>query len=702
MKVRMPKKGFIEGEGGGLSQKFGGLLNWQIFSNWGVAQKLWTIAAALSVPVVILLYLLIAEQNIRIDFANQEQMGLEYLSPATEVLKYAQQARGMTIGVLESPEGSGQQEAQSQELARIQKNLQGAMVTLKEKDNQFGQALQSTAAFDSLSQKLQETIGQGLAVSSSESQALYTRFINEQVIGIIQKVANTSNLNFDPDTDSYYMMNSIVRDIPALTEALGKLRALSIGIITRGDVTEQEKAQIAGLINLAQSAEGNLKTGFKLVLEVNPSLEAQLGPLYSDLSNKMNQFFTALDLEIINADFMTASQETMSEIATAPIESAFALSGQNALVMKNLLNDRIDGFENNRLISLLTVAIALLIAFAGLVLVIRGITASLGQVGQAAEQISTGDLTTEVPVTSRDEFGQLGQTFNRTIDQIGSLLKEARDVAEQVSLNSNEMMFSSDRMVTGVQEQNTEAAKVAQAIQGVVDSIHQVSETAAGAALAAERAMETSLKGDEAVRESLEGMNRIRNDVQALSKKIKGLGDRSLEIYEIVNTIQEIASQTNLLALNAAIEAAGAGEAGLRFGVVADDVRKLAERSSQATKDIAGLIKNVQTEIQDAVVAMEEGTAEVERDYQITVQAGENLKAIAEVSRESAALSQDISRATNSQVEGAQNVAVAVQAIAKVAGQTEEGVQMTRQTMAELSRLAVQLAESLGRFKLAT
>ena len=110
-------------------------------------------------------------------------------------------------------------------------------------------------------------------------------------------------------------------------------------------------------------------------------------------------------------------------------------------------------------------------------------------------------------------------------------------------------------------------------------------------------------------------MQRIRGEVQAISKKIKSLGDRSLEISEIVNTIEDIASQTNLLALNAAIEAAGAGEAGLRFAVVADEVRKLAERSAKATKDIATLIKNVQAETQEAIVVMEQGTQEVESGY---------------------------------------------------------------------------------------
>jgi twitching motility protein PilJ len=228
-----------------------------------------------------------------------------------------------------------------------------------------------------------------------------------------------------------------------------------------------------------------------------------------------------------------------------------------------------------------------------------------------------------------------------------------------------------------------------------------VAESARGSAQAAREALDAAQKGDIAVRDSLLGMQRIRGEVQSISKKIKSLGDRSLEISEIVNTIEDIASQTNLVALNAAIEAAGAGEAGLRFAVVADEVRKLAERSAKATKDIAVLIKNVQSDTQEAVVVMEQGTQEVESGYRMTVQAGESLKAIADVSQRSAELAQDISQATQQQVRGAESVAQAMQSIQAVAAQTERGVLEARRTVDELARLAEELTTSLARFKLA-
>ena len=317
-----------------------------------------------------------------------------------------------------------------------------------------------------------------------------------------------------------------------------------------------------------------------------------------------------------------------------------------------------------------------------------------------AMEVSQGDLTKRGEVTS-DVLGNVVDAINVMVAEIGATIADVRGAALQVAAGASQMTDSSGRMTEGAQAQAREASRVAESMEGLTQSVRQVADSARASAQAAREALDAAQKGDVAVRDSLQAMQRIRGEVQSISKKIKSLGDRSLEISEIVNTIEDIASQTNLVALNAAIEAAGAGEAGLRFAVVADEVRKLAERSAKATKDIAVLIKNVQADTQDAVVVMEQGTLEVEAGYRMTVQAGDSLKAIADVSQRSAVLAQDISEATQEQVRGAETVTRAMQSIQTVASQTELRVLEARQTVAELTRLAEELTASLARFKLA-
>ncbi len=317
-----------------------------------------------------------------------------------------------------------------------------------------------------------------------------------------------------------------------------------------------------------------------------------------------------------------------------------------------------------------------------------------------AMEVAKGDLTRRGEVTS-DVLGNVVDAINVMVDELAVIIKDVRQAALQVASGANEMIVSTAQMATGSQAQSRESMTVSSAVEELTLSVRQVADSADASAVAARQALEAARKGDQSVKNILEGMQRIRSEVQAISRKIKGLGDRSLEISEIVNTIEDIASQTNLLALNAAIEAAGAGEAGLRFAVVADEVRKLAERSAKATKDIATLIKNVQAETQEAIIVMEQGTKEVETGYRVTVQAGESLKEIAGVSQKSAELAQDISLATQQQVRGTEGVAVALQSIASVAVQTEQGILQSRKTVEDLVRLAEELTRNLARFKLA-
>lgn len=409
--------------------------------------------------------------------------------------------------------------------------------------------------------------------------------------------------------------------------------------------------------------------------------------------------------------------------------------------------------------------VALLAAVAGTVFA-RRLTQPIGEIVRVAEQVGRGDLTHTVRVRSQDEIGQLGRTFNDTItrlrsqvlteaerdeerrrreelqrnisifletvteiaqgdlrkrgevtpdvlgnvvdavnlmvEEIGALLTDVRHAAARVAASATDMLGATDQMAAGAEKQAREATTVSREVETMSRSVQLVASNAASAANAARQTLEAATRGESAVRDSLAGMQRIRNEVQVIAKRIKSLGDRSLEISEIVDTIEEIASHTNLLALNAAIEAAGAGEAGVRFAVVADEIRKLAERAATATKDIAARIRAVQGETQEAVVAMEEGTREVEEGYRVTIRAEESLKAIAGISKTSAELAQEISASSQQQVRGADGVVRAMRSIAEVAVHTEQAVLQTRRTVDDLVKLADELTRSLSRFKLAT
>jgi len=316
-------------------------------------------------------------------------------------------------------------------------------------------------------------------------------------------------------------------------------------------------------------------------------------------------------------------------------------------------------------------------------------------------EIGKGDLTRRGEVTW-DVLGNVVDAINLMIEEISSVIGDVRQAAVRVTAGSQDTIKITGDLALAAQEQSREASSATRSVADVTVSVRQVADSADQSAKAARQVLQAATKGGEAVRNSLVSMQQIRAEVQTISKKIKSLGDRSLEISDIVNTIQDIAAQTHLLALNASIEAAGAGEAGLRFSVVADEVRKLAERATQATRDIGTLIKGVQVETQEAVVAMESGTREVESGYDVSLKAEEALQEIGKISQTSSELAAEISKASQQQVRASEAMAGAVRAIAGAAVKTEQGVQQSRSNVEQLARLAEELTAKLSRFKLAS
>jgi len=316
-------------------------------------------------------------------------------------------------------------------------------------------------------------------------------------------------------------------------------------------------------------------------------------------------------------------------------------------------------------------------------------------------QIARGDLTLRGKVTN-DALGNVVDSVNYMLDNFTKVLERVRKAAIDVSSSAGEILVSAEQMSHGANQQDQEITNTSSAVEELTVSMKQVSNNAEASAEAARRALDAAEQGNRAVRDTLEGMQRIRASVQATAKKIKSLGDRSLEISEIINVINDITEQTNLLALNAAIEAARAGEAGRGFAVVADEVRKLAEHSRTATKDIAALIKAIQAETNEAVVVMEEGTKEVEVGARLADQAGKALEAISSVVRQSAELVQEISLASKQQVRGTEGVANAMQIISNITRQTSQGARQTARTVENMVKLSEQLNEALSQFRIAS
>jgi len=312
--------------------------------------------------------------------------------------------------------------------------------------------------------------------------------------------------------------------------------------------------------------------------------------------------------------------------------------------------------------------------------------------------LADGDLTVTATV-SEDITGAIADSINYTIEELRVLVGRINDAAGRVTQATAVAQQTSAELLAAAEMQSTEIQNAGRAALDMARSMNQVSNHATQSAQVARQSLSAAEKGAVAVQDSIKGMNGIRDQIQETSKRIKRLGESSQEIGEIVELISDITEQTNVLALNAAIQAASAGDAGRGFTVVAEEVQRLAERSAEATKQIAAIVKTIQTDTQDAVSAMEESTQGVVQGARLSDAAGQALSEIGQVSRNLAQLIGNISQATQTQAQSATGVAETMQKILRITEQTTAGTQKTASMVGELASLATELKGSVAGFK---
>lgn len=312
--------------------------------------------------------------------------------------------------------------------------------------------------------------------------------------------------------------------------------------------------------------------------------------------------------------------------------------------------------------------------------------------------LADGDLTVMATV-SEDITGAIADSINYTVEELRVLVGRINDAAGRVTAATEIAQRTSVELLEAAQRQSREIQNAGHSVLEMAKSMSRVSGDADQSAQVARQSLAAAGKGTQAVQNSIKGMDEIRRQIQETSKRIKRLGESSQEIGEIVELISDITEQTNVLALNAAIQAASAGDAGRGFTVVAEEVQRLAERSGEATKQIAAIVKTIQGDTQGAVSAMEESTRGVVEEAKLSDAAGQALAEIGAVSQNLAKLIERISGDTRRQAEAATGVAERMRDILKVTEQTTAGTQRTASAVGELAGLASELKGSVAGFK---
>ncbi|OQW65405.1 MAG: hypothetical protein BVN29_10385 [Nitrospira sp. ST-bin5] len=348
---------------------------------------------------------------------------------------------------------------------------------------------------------------------------------------------------------------------------------------------------------------------------------------------------------------------------------------------------------------------------AGMVLLIVGLTYALlraivlkpiHEMAAISKDIAQGegDLTKRVPVHGTDEIATLGGYFNQFIEKLQGMISKVAHVTDKVASASVELSATAEEISKGTDTLTSRASQTAAAVEEMNATVSQVAQNSGKAATLAQETVKTAKDGGSVVSDTISGMQQLSDAVSSSATIIAELGKSSDQIGEIVRVIEDIADQTNLLALNAAIEAARAGEQGRGFAVVADEVRKLAERTTKATKEIGDMIRQIQQDTRGAVESMQQGTVKVTSGVDLVNRTGEALSRIVEMVSESADMIRQIAVASEEQSVATQQIATDIENVAKVTKESASGANESAKASHDLSQLATELQGIVGSFKL--
>jgi methyl-accepting chemotaxis protein len=718
------------------------------------APKFLLLGLLLAVPFAYVTYLQYQGTAHDIQFNDYESKGVVYLTPVKNFYDAVQRHRLYSAAASVDPSFRGQADEAAADAAH-------ELALVDAVDAQYGGILKTTEHWKLAKDAWAATLaGKGAALDVDRLHEDTVLAVNDLIVNY---AANYSNLILDPDLDSYYLMDAYIAKLPTLSANVTRATTTALLAPASADRTV-ELAGLLKLVTSAMGDLDtvNMATSFKETPNFgkSPTLVPALTPPL-----KESKATVAANAELMRARHLgTAEVTSIKETVVQAAGTIAALDGFDGKVgpeLKWLADQRVDAYrasQTNALIAAAAAGLLLVFLFIGFFLAVRGSVSSMAgatrrmiagtnerfdlgtrdELGEIAVQYneindalveartlrkkvqdeadqlqgnimdllqvvstaSEGDLTARAAMSTgalgnvADAFNQLMESMQELIGDVFTQMKGTQEAIEHISL-------ASQQMVTGAAEQTREINNARQLTEAMATRIGEVASTASSAADAAKRTEDSAAEGARAVENVIDGMDSLRSNVQAGAKKMKNLGDRSMEITGIVGTINRISEQTNMLALNAAIEAARAGEHGRGFSVVAEEVRKLAERTAAATQEIEKLVKVIHAETNETIHAIEQQTHVVEHESQIVGTAGEQLKRIREMSTHSASIVVDITNVASQQMVSTRQVVQTMAQISGIAAATQSGAQGTVQTVERLLALSGRLSAAVGKFKVA-
>lgn len=711
------------------------------------------------IPLAVVSYFFQKEINQGIEFATLECQGVAYERPTMKLLNDTLKHKELVnIHLLTK-------NTNIEAITAMQNTIEEDIQVVNTVDGLYKDSLKVSKDWKKLKDEWHVLKEHTLSFNVQQNFDEHGTFINN-LNSLITTIGNASNLILDPDVDSYYLMDTVLTQIPQVAMNIGNTRGLALGVLQRKVLTPDEKTQMVVFNSQINTPLGTVQSDLQQVIQYNSKLKSQIDDPVQKFQTAATSFINLVSTKIISEKSIQLPSNELLDSSDAAYASImeYHQAGMNSL--ESLLNIRRNTYVHRRNAMDLLIAFCLILVVYLFIGFYRSIIGSVALLSEAVKRIGQGDCSQEVHLGTRDEIGSmetelqivmqsmremasatesiaagdltsrilvrgekdtLGNAFAQMTENlyelVGEVVKSAENVrsistalssaATQTGQAAVEIAFSiqevaqaasqsavTSQEVAAANEQQAQAATKAagameslqeavarvqdggkqqhhaaqQADSGMQQAAHAVEGVAKSAqqmATTAQQAADIAHTGGKAVEKTIDSMTRIKDQVEAASERVVELGQKGQEIGAIIETINQIAEQTNLLALNAAIEAARAGEHGKGFAVVADEVRKLAERATSATKEIGTLIGSVRLGVETSVQAMQESRREVLEGAACSEEAGNALAQILEAAEKVASEVQGVTATSQEMAASVQTVRAAVSTVLDVAEENE-------------------------------
>jgi methyl-accepting chemotaxis protein WspA len=702
--------------------------------NLKVWQKLALLGAVFMLPFAIVTYTMAKSiDDMGVDFAKQELLGLEYYSPLSALLKDLQQHRGMAAAGLN---GDSSFKAA---LAERRLDIENDVKKVDDVDRGLDSALHTSKKWAALKAETRDLVERSLSQPAAESFASHTMVI-DHTIALITDVGDASYLTLDPDIDSYYLMNIMVFQGPELAEVLARARGLGVTIAASKTVTPEQLETLNRLSVLMPFLQSKMNISFVKALQTDAlrsALDAEsraMAGAVQDAAGQSARLAASRGKDISAAEYFAS--------LTRSVESIFAIEEHVAGSLKTLLDTRIEKFQKQILVALAWAAIGLLVVSIIAVFIMRDITVALGGVVGIANRLSRGEHTGEAcnPQSRKDEIGVVADAFDRMVTGMKQMTgvadriaggdlnvvvkpRSERDImghslarmVEQLSTLVGDVNRSGIQVNTSVneiaataREQQATASEIAATTTEIGATSKEISATSkelvktmTEVAAVAEQSAALAGTGQVGLTRMEETMRHVMEAAGSINGKLAVLNEKAGNINQVVTTITKVADQTNLLSLNAAIEAEKAGEYGRGFAVVATEIRRLADQTAVATYDIEQMVKEIQSAVAAGVMGMDKFSEEVRRGMHEVQEVGGQLSQVIQQVQALAPRCEAVNEGMQAQATGAEQITQALAQLSEAAQQTVDSLRQSNRAIDGLNTVATGMRDGVARFNVA-